>query len=341
MYRLLSVRLIPETNLIRYLPLHRAILSVLTFARRPLSFTELQEAITSFCLQERCAPAGFADISRASLIGLPHLRNRCVPFVRYYSKGDNDTGGVFRLAHQTVESFLLSVSNHPRVGTYTTTNHSSRLPMVDVTFLAKACLNYLFQDRYNQLLIKKNALEFRCGRDNVHDHKFIQYAAKYWYRHIDDPEPDTQFSALVERFVRSPHFVTTIQVQSLFVPGHFIQDLDCDDPEKRTIKKNLPDLLESGADRKLWRDYHEFLAEWGIFLQRGVTENVNGEMSRCLWSTLSTANYFRRHKHLQRFQMALILEDGSGPSETADRALYDVSFTDELNVTVCGIQESG
>ncbi|KAI4913190.1 hypothetical protein J4E85_010923 [Alternaria conjuncta] len=200
---------------------------------------------------------------------------------------------------------------------------------------------YCISKNLNQLLIKKNALEFRCGRDNVHDHEFIQYAAKYWYRHIDDPEPDTQFSALVERFVRSPHFVTTIQVQSLFVPGHFIQDLDCDDPEKRTIKKNLPDLLESGADRKLWRDYHEFLAEWGIFLQRGVTENVNGEMSRCLWSTLSTANYFRRHKHLQRFQMALILEDGSGPSETADRALYDVSFTDELNVTVWGIQGSG
>jgi hypothetical protein len=278
-------------------------LSILTFARRPLHFPELQEAITSFSLNERPTAAGLPNISPKSLILFDSLKNRCTPFVTYYSKNDEDTNGVFRLAHQSVHLFLLSVSNHPKRGLSTTTDISSQSPMVDARFLANSCLNYLFQDRYARMLTKESALIFRAGVEDVRKHKFLQYAAKYWYRHVDDPEPDVDFSYRVECFLRSPHFVTAIQVQSLFVPGHFLQDLDCENPIKRNIKRNLPALLNSGAYVKIWNDYHEFLAEWGPFLQRGVSGNVNGEMDRCLWSTLSAPNYFRRHHPLQRFQM--------------------------------------
>lgn len=91
---------------------------------------------------------------------------------------------------------------------------------------------------------------------------------------------------------------------------------------------------------ELWNDYHEFLAEWGPFLQRGVCENVNGEIDRCLWSTLSATNYFRRYRPLQQFRMALVLEDGSDPSGNADRVLYNVTLTDELTVTVWRVFKS-
>jgi hypothetical protein len=315
-------------------------LSILTFARRPLRFPELQEAIASFCLKDRFTSTGFPNVSPNSLILFDSLKNRCVPFVRYYSKDSKDTNGVFRLAHQSVHLYLLSVSNHPKRGSSTTTGNSSQPPMVDATFLANSCLNYLFQDRYARTLTKESALIFRAGIEDVRKHKFLQYAAKYWYRHVDDPEPDLRFSYLAECFLRSPQFITAIQIQSLFVPGHFIQDLDCDDPKKRNIKKNLPASLVSGAYVKLWNDYHEFLAEWGPFLQRGVCENVNGEIDRCLWSTLSTTNYFRRHHPLQRFQMAFVLEDESDPSGNADRVLCNMTLTDKLTVTVWRVYKS-
>lgn len=315
-------------------------MSILTFARRPLRFPELQEAIASFCLKDHFTSTGFPDISPDSLILFDSLRNRCVPFVRYYSKGNEDTNGVFRLAHQSVYRFLLSVSNHPKRPSSTARDILSQSPMVDVGFLANSCLNYLFQDRYARTLTKESVLIFRSGSEDVRTHKFLQYAAKYWYRHVDDLEPGVDFSYRVECFLRSPHFVTATQVQSLFVPGHFIQDLDCDQPKKRTIKQNLPASLDSGAYVKLWNDYHEFLAEWGPFLQRGVCENVNGEIDRCLWSTLSATNYFRRYQPLQQFRMAFVLEDGSDPSGNADRVLHNVTLTDGLTVTVWRVFKS-
>lgn len=285
-------------------------------------------------------PSGSSNISSTSLVGLAHLRNRCVPFVRYYPKGDRDTDGVFRVAHESVQDFLLKVSNHPEAGSFKPEDNPGRCPMVDVRFLAESCLKYLFQDRYSRILTKHTALAFTAGQEDVRNHTFLQYAAKYWYRHVDDLKPDPNFLHDVEQFVRSDHFVTAIQVQSLFVPGHFIQRLDRDQPREKMIKKNLPELLRSSDCAKLWKDYHDFLAEWGPFLQRGVAGKVNGEIDRCLWSTLSHTNYFRRHHSLQRFKQAFNLEDESGSIENADMVLYAVAFTGKLEVTVWRVGKS-
>ncbi|VUC28701.1 unnamed protein product [Clonostachys rosea] len=287
----------------RSIGLSKAILSILTFAKRPLSLRALQEAISAYSLQER--NTGCLNISSSSINDERSLVNRCVPFVKYVPSKDGN--GVFRLDHESVLKFLLDHASDSQ------TVATDR--MVDPKILAKACLNYLFQQRYNKLLKKYTAFEFRTDRgSDIRDHHLVQYAAKYWYRHLEETTKSEELSQCAVAFVKSPQFITAIQIQSLFVPGHFIQDLDCDDRKKRCIKKNLPGWLEEHhAGEKVFKDYHIFLAEWGAFLQRGIADKVNGELDRCLWSALGPTNYFNRYSSsLQRYPAYLLQLEETG-----------------------------
>lgn len=270
----------------------------MVFAKRPIKLKELQEAICSYCLTrtrtniETELETGCPDIRPMNIPHADKLINRCTSFVTYVARPQDRQNGTFRLAHQSVLKFLQQ-------------KHWAEQDIwtVDEAFMATACLNYLFQARYCKLLSKKPPSCFRTysPATDVRDHHFLQYCAKYWYRHLDNITPTGAELKKVVAFVKSPQFVTALQVQSLFVDGHFIQHLDGDNQAQRVVKKNLPDCLEKAGAHQYKLDYLEFLAEWGPFLQRGIAESVNGELDRCLWSTLGQENYFSRYSTLQRY----------------------------------------
>lgn len=289
---------------------------MLVFANRPLKLKELQEAISARCLSLdiKGSKHGCPNISPLSISHADRLVNRCSPFVTYVPGTDGTQNGTFRLSHQSVLKFL--------IGIQWPTND-----IVDGRFMAEACLNYLFQARYSKLLVKESASNFRTyWGTNIREHHFLRYCAKYWYRHMESIKPTESDRENLVAFVKSPQFITCIQVQSLFVDGHFIQYLDDHDRSKRIIKKNLPDWLVDCGGKKLMRDYLDFLAEWGSFLKRGITENANGELDRCLWSTLGSENYFSRYQDLQRHP-AHLLRVGAGPASSSpscvETPLYD------------------
>ena len=222
-----------------------------------------------------------------SLISQAVLINHYSHFVRYTPGDEGD--GVFRLSHHSVHTFLLDHSRKidpagPRL-------------MVDPDILACACHKYLVQERYSMPLVKQTSLVFKTSKGgDIRSHKFLQYSAKYWYRHLEEAWPTEALSAALNAFVKSPHFVTVLQVQSLFVPGHFFQDLECDYKAHRRSNKNLPDGLKATTEgKRVFDDYRDFLAEWGVYLQRGVADKVNGELDRCLRSALGPSNYFSRY----------------------------------------------
>jgi len=128
-----------------------------------------------------------------------------------------------------------------------------RWPRNQPQVMADACLLYLSQERYSQLLVSKPAGNrrqwFDVKNDPVAKHHFLSYSAKYWDKHFDlirrdaEKSPGEKFKefkgseesgdlqgrvggliesySLVKEFLDSPNFQTCIQVQSLFVDAQF------------------------------------------------------------------------------------------------------------------------
>jgi hypothetical protein len=289
-----------------------------------LNLKALQEAIAAFRLEK--GPKCFDNIMSNITTDQRALINRCIPFVKYVTTGTDDNG-VFRLSHQSVHKFLLEVSK----------DKTEAYRMVDTGFLAKSCISYLFQERFDKPLVKYQAhqtMKFSShGGSDIGNHHFLQYAAKYWYRHLDETKYTEDLWKYLVGFMKSSQFITALQVQSLFVPGHFIQDLDCDDRSKRCVKKNLPDWLKSHGEEKIVNDYHDFIAEWGCFLQRGTGEIVNGELDRCLWSILGPSNYFSRYSSIQRYT-ACLLQPGEDSTDKFLVHYIAAASYDEMRVTI-------
>lgn len=273
--------------------LSMAILSIVTFSERPLSSRALREA-----LAVRLLPKESSNLSLNPGFALDRLRHRCAPLVEYYP-ASNPEEDQFRLSHQSVRKFLY---NHWTEHQSDTNGQArSDMCMIDDKLFADVCLRYLYQQRYSELLIKISIDEFvACDGTDIKQHHLLQYAAKYWYRHLEYIQPTDSMKDLTRKFVESPQFLTSLQVQSLFVVGHFIQDLDCNDCRGRNLKKNLPDWFREETGSAISSDYYQFLAEWGSFLQQGITASLNGEIDRCFWQALGPNNYFSRWAHLQR-----------------------------------------
>lgn len=280
--------------------LSMAILSIVTFSERPLNPKALREALAI-----RLLPDKSLNLPSNPGFALDRLRYRCSPLVDFYPASDDPNDGQFRLSHQSVRKCLYDhwTDHQPGISGQT----RSDMCMIDDKLFADVCLRYLYQRRYSRLLIKKSPDEFVTwdGTDIRH-HYLLQYAAKYWYRHLEYIQPTDSMKDLTRHFVESPQFLTSVQVQSLFVVGHFIQDLDCNDRRGRCLKKNLPDWFREEAGSTISSDYYQFLAEWGSFLQQGITASLNGEIDRCFWQALGPKNYFSRWAHLQRHETHLL-----------------------------------
>lgn len=85
--------------------------------------------------------------------------------------------------------------------------------------LARGCLNYLQQPKYDGLLSKVGQSFSTISDEDIADHHLLVYSAKYWRSHMDSMSCTSELCQKLEDFVRSQKFITCLQVQSLLVGG--------------------------------------------------------------------------------------------------------------------------
>jgi hypothetical protein len=220
------------------------------------------------------------------------ILNGCLSLIRHIKIDANYLNDILHLSHSAVRTFLLKNSDVADVAP----NESHEL--VSSRIIRDCCLTYLSQPRYRNLLQKDSLGVFWTADDeDVRSHRLLSYAAKYWYQHFDTPvdslgpilaEPSDKTE--VTNFIKSSNFQTCIQVQSLFVIGHFIQRSDTITDQVKTIRRTLPNwMLHNEAG--LHRQYLEWQGEWCELLQCGQSRQFNGEVERCFWNALGSSNF--------------------------------------------------
>ena len=273
----------------------RLVLSLITFAKRPLRMSEIKEAIAM-------AEAG-SDLDRRREPHSQKLMTLCTPLIEFFRYGKNcqvpnhirEEGGEFRLTHSVVKKFLL---RYKKKGTDST--------FVGEDVIADRCLWYLLQPKYNKLLVKQDSRVFEtANHEHVRNHKFLLYASKNWHFHFDDKEPNEENFNRVKSFLKSTNFITCLQIQSLYIIGHFMQNFD-EDGRGRFAKRSLPQWFTGDKAENLNIQYLEFVEEWGHLLQRGLSDDCHGEINRCLFGALGQTNFL--HNGTSKYQ-SFILQD--------------------------------
>lgn len=280
---LLSAKKTPLT----YIFFDSKLFSMVVYARRPLQMKEVQEAIGLLQSGNPRSPnAGDQPFDKS-------LHKNFAPLI-VFQDGDEDRGPECRLFHSTLRHFLLK--NPDVIGGSHRDLHISSAKIFD------ACLLYLSQDRYHTLLTRDNARWVDASGGIVENHHFLLYAAKYWDKHLDDISETEALRIRVQDFLTSPHFLTCIQTQSLWVDGQFeVFYLDNDSSNQRAyLRRMFPAWFSGnhGTGNKLWRNFRAFMHEWRYFLECGSCAHPScvmlpyaGQIDRCFWNALGP-NHF-------------------------------------------------
>ena len=172
--------------------------------------------------------------------------------------------------------------------------------------IANACLLYLSQDRYSQLLTKEAEQWLTTSEDNIKDHHLLTYSAKYWDKHFDRVDETPEIRGKIEGFLRSSNFESTIQLQSLFVQGHFdVYTNDRCSPNQKFTKRVFPKWFASHSMdgcSKFSKNYRSYISEWHNLLDcanceeprcypHSAVKQLKGELDRCLWGALGPQNF--------------------------------------------------
>ena len=206
------------------------------------------------------------------------------------------------LFHNTVRSFLLDNTDifhqeSSNEGTY----------LITEAALGTACLRYLGQEKYAQLLIKADGCWLTSSKENVKDHHLLTYSAKYWDRHLDGVKESSELGQLVQKFIQSINFPTSLQVQSLFVEGRFeIYTIRGHAASHKFTKLVLPRQIAASSlngSTTIAQDYRTFISEWQTLLHYATCKNDHcrlagfpGELDRCLWKALGSQNFLSSNK---------------------------------------------
>lgn len=336
-------------------PLSMNILSILAHTRRPLTLQELQEALSIIDASWSKDVRACQDLESDILIQRKDIIHRCKPLVKFVQStaGDIDHG-YLSLSHASVFKFLHETSNEHQEqevdssGTASTRDEKTN-SRVDDHLIASACLKYLSQKRYSRPLRKVSTTDFETGispSSNVRQHFFLQYAAKYWYRHFEASGSCTSRCAVVKNFLTSPQFITAIQTQSLFVVGHFINSFDEDEgvgagaPKYgRVMKRNIPEWFRRCDEgRELVADYEVFISEWSRFLQMGVTDCMNGEIERCLWGALGETNFLWNYgREVERNKSYVLGHRSVSAADRGRHCSYETISKDGKRISVWGL----
>jgi hypothetical protein len=181
------------------------VLSCLVFAKRPLLLTELCEAVAI------CDHTAKEDLNPACEVFASKVLDYSAPLIRVDEiVTPAPCKQLCTLSHGSIKTFLLK---NPGVLC------ADRQWEITPTVLATACLKYLQQPRYSQVLFQTGKTFSTAADDDIMDHPLLNYCAKYYYRHLDDKPYSSEACEELEKFVRSTNFITCIQVQSLLVGG--------------------------------------------------------------------------------------------------------------------------
>ncbi|KAK4146874.1 uncharacterized protein C8A04DRAFT_25453, partial [Dichotomopilus funicola] len=232
-------------------PLWSIILSLVTFAKRPLKMGEVIEAIAMTKTDD-------GHNLRTNRITTPDkILSSCMSLVRQQANPgygqDSPQNSVLRLSHSAVRAFLIKNSDVEK------SNSKDAEQFVTSQIIKNCCLRYPRQPRYRHPLEYANGT-FRTHRgESLEDHQLLTYAAKYWYQHFHSHSFSGPFAlhrssselrgsqdddmACVKAFLCSSNFRTCLQIQCLFVVRHFMQKFDRITDEATAIGRALPNWI--------------------------------------------------------------------------------------------------
>ncbi|KAF8532084.1 hypothetical protein JB92DRAFT_3104133 [Gautieria morchelliformis] len=257
------------------------VFALVAFARRPLRVKELREAVG--LLQSKTPHSPKA----ADMPLIRRLRQLFSPMIEVQIGGsDHDLDdSPCRLFHSTVGNFLMKNSD--------VLGHN--LPITR-RIIADACLGYLSQSRYAELLTVSGGEWCDIRGENMDQHQFLLYAAKYWDKHLDHVPESEELHRHVQTFITSSNFQTCIQVQSLGVEHKFAVFGRYGDEDNQAYPLRVfpqwftkDQSIPSKQGAKLCRDYHRFVHDWRHLLAGEV-----GEIDRCWWAALGPRNFLSR-----------------------------------------------
>lgn len=227
------------------------------------------------------------------------------------------------LFHNTVRDFLVSNQSIFQQESPTPAIHS-----ISELTIANACLLYLSQERYSQLLSREAEQWFTSSRDKLKDHHLLTYSAKYWDKHFDHVEETRELRQRIEKFLTSFNFQSSIQLQSLFVQGHFdVYTLDRGSPNQKFTKRVFPKWFASHSKdgcSQFSSNYRSYISEWHNLLDcancdkprcypHSVVKQFKGELDRCLWGALGPQNFLSYYPgRYTSFMLCNKDEDGPG-----------------------------
>lgn len=182
---------------------HSKVLACVVYAKRPLQLSELCEAIQIMGSEDG------QDMSPDACVRHDKLIATCESLVKFdnIQTSQGVTRQICTLWHSSFKTFLENNSNVLGHLQYAITQHA----------LAMSCLNYLRQPRYDGLLSKVGTSFSTVTDEDIRDHHLLVYCAKYWRSHMDSLPYSLELCQKIESFVRSPNFITCLQVQSLWV----------------------------------------------------------------------------------------------------------------------------
>lgn len=250
---------------------------MVVFAKRPLLLEELSEAVGMTYTEEQ------SNLDSSKEPFKRRLKALCAPLIDVYDSGQ-ETSNVCTLTHSTVQSFLLK---RPQILQPKDTARAVTLHVIDEGEMATACLKYLCQPRYRDLLVKSGNTFVTSSGEDVAKHHLLTYAAKYWDRHLENLDCGDALFASVESFLRSPQFVTCLQVQSLCVEGQFcpwFSNIQMCIGYRRTFPRWFTECGQRG--QKFVSDYTRFVDNWGYLL-----DSNKGDIDRCLWGALGPRSF--------------------------------------------------
>ena len=263
------------------------------------------------------------------------LQNRNVPWRQAVEKAfaplietqedpENQGESFCYLFHSTVRDFLVRNQDIFRQESPVPAIHA-----ISELTIANACLLYLSQDRYSQLLTSEAEQWITTSKDNIKDHHLLTYSAKYWDKHFDQVEETPKLRRRIEEFLTSPNFQSTIQLQSLFVQGHFdVYTSGRCSPEHKFTKRVFPQWFASHSIDSCLQfslDYRTYISEWQNLLDcancneprcypHSTVKRFRGELDRCLWGALGPRNFLSSNTGRYSSFM-LCKQDKSGPTK--------------------------